>query len=292
MKPSEPNAVLNRAQDFIWRNARLLERRRFSFLFEGGEREPVLTALKAYQNADGGFGNALEPDKRTPHSQPVDAEVALHVLDLIGFDDETVRRLCDFLMTITTPEGGIPYALPSVRDYPRTPWWDAPDDPPASINPTAAILGLLIKHGVRHPWIETASAYCRLVIDTYEEDEVHALLCIYTFLEHAPDRDRAKAAFRRISERMPAKGLVALDPADTSYVKKPLDWAPTPQSLCRRLFADDVIDRHLDALAAQQGEDGGWPIAWASCSLFAETEWRGMATLNALRTLRAYGRLD
>ena len=61
---------LARAGEFIWLNARLLERQLFACLFADGPRDPVLSALRAYQNADGGFGNALEADKRCPSSQP------------------------------------------------------------------------------------------------------------------------------------------------------------------------------------------------------------------------------
>src|SRR5713226_10628499 len=128
--------ILERAADFIWRNARLLDRRRFVVLFQGAAAAPVVAALRAYQNADGGFGNALEPDKRCPDSQPVDVEVALRVLNELGDEaswrDPLVERVIDFLATITTPEGGIPFALPSVRAYPRAPWWEADDNPPAS----------------------------------------------------------------------------------------------------------------------------------------------------------------
>ncbi|MBI4926641.1 MAG: hypothetical protein HY835_02670, partial [Anaerolineae bacterium] len=64
--------IFSRAADFIWKNARLLDRRLFAFDFLDGSAEAVVSALAAYQNADGGFGNALEPDKRTPYSTPVD----------------------------------------------------------------------------------------------------------------------------------------------------------------------------------------------------------------------------
>ncbi len=43
--------------------------------------------------------------------------------------------------------------------YPYADWWTVEDNPPASLNPTAAIAGLLLKHGVQHPWIESASQY-------------------------------------------------------------------------------------------------------------------------------------
>jgi len=62
----ERSQRLQKAQDFIWCNARLIERYLFTLLFANGSREPVLAALRAYQNEDGGFGNALEPDKRCP----------------------------------------------------------------------------------------------------------------------------------------------------------------------------------------------------------------------------------
>src|SRR5262249_50053450 len=121
--------VVTRAADFIWQNARLLDRQRFAHLFLGASSAPVVAALAAYQNLDGGFGNALEPDKRCPDSQPVDVEMALRVLDELGdesiWSGPLVARVLDFLPTITTSEGGIPFVLPSVRAYPRAPWWEA-----------------------------------------------------------------------------------------------------------------------------------------------------------------------
>src|SRR5512139_1184324 len=138
------NALLANAYTCLLNNARLLERRLFEHLFLGASPQPALQALLAYRNPSGGFGNALEPDKRTASSQPIDQEFALRVLDDIGFDAGIAVQTCDFLETITTAEGGVPFVLPTVRDAPRAPWWDTDlDEPPASINPTASIAGLL-----------------------------------------------------------------------------------------------------------------------------------------------------
>ena len=291
---SIPSPILERAADFIWRNARLLDRQRFAFLFLGAPAAPVVAAVHAYQNADGGFGNALEPDKRCPDSQPVDVEVALRVLDELDdaavWRDRPLDRVTDFLAGITTSEGGIPFVLPSVRAYPRAPWWDADDQPPASPNPTAAIVGLLLKHDVRHPWVASATDYCWRVISERVTEEVHELAAILTFLENAPDRPRAERELDRIGERLLAAKLVELDPEATGYVKKPLDWAPTPTSWCRGLFDDRVMSAHLDALAAGQQSDGGWTISWPPVSPLVELEWRGFVTVDALKTLHAYGR--
>jgi hypothetical protein len=72
---------LERAYEFLWIHARLLERRIFEQRFLDGAPEAVERAVDAYRNADGGSGQALEPDCRTPHSQPEATRWALAVLD-------------------------------------------------------------------------------------------------------------------------------------------------------------------------------------------------------------------
>lgn len=287
--PASPN--LTAAADFVWRNARLLDRARFAYLFQGGPRAAVIEALRPYQNGDGGFGNALEPDLRGPESQPQGAEVALWRLDEVNcFPAAMVERACDYLMTITTPDGGVPYVLPSVRAHPHAPWWETDDDPPASVNPTAPIAGLLHKHGVDHPWVGTATEFCWRAIETLEDLEPYDARAILVFLDYVPDRPRAEAAFARVGAMIVDRGLVALDPAAEGHVHSPLQFAPRPEVMARRLFTDAVIETHLDALVAAQAEDGGWPINWTAFTPAAGIEWRGWMTVNALHTLRAYGR--
>ena len=77
-------------------------------------------ALAAYQNEDGGFGSALEPDCRDPGSQPVAVQVALEMLDQMGaFHRHMALRACDWLQSVSRPEGGLPFALATANDYPH-----------------------------------------------------------------------------------------------------------------------------------------------------------------------------
>jgi hypothetical protein len=71
----------------------------------------------------------------------------------------------------------------------------------------------------------------------------------------------------------------------------PLFYAPSPQSLCRRLFDDATIQAHLEVLAHKQQQDGGWPISWQAVTPACELEYRGIVTIRALETLKAYGHL-
>lgn len=281
--------ILDSAQNFILSNARLLERRLFAFLFQQGNPDYVRAALIAYQNADGGFGDALEPDKRTASSQPIDQEIALHVLDDIGFDARIALQICDFLETITTAEGGVPFVLPTVSDAPRAEWWNTDlDEPPASINPTASIAGLLHKYEIHHPWLERATDYCWQHIEHLQISSGHDFLCIQLFLEYVADRERAERAFERISAQLMAGEYIAYDPSASGYVFMPLMYAPSPQSMSRRLFDTMTIQKHLSALANKQQMDGGWLISWPAVSPACALEYRGIVTLNALKTLRAY----
>ena len=283
--------IVERAEGFIQSNARLLERRAFAMHFRDGSAQDVMAALRPYQNADGGFGNALEPDKRCSESQPLDCEVALRMMDDSQFDVAVALRMIGWLHTITRPDGGLPFSLPSVRSAPRAPWWDTDVELPSSLNPTASIAGLLLKHGVKAPWVDRAVEFCTKSIDDLGDLDPHTVICVMLFLESAPDRGWTAAAFQRIGPRLIEEKIVALDPKAEGYVHSPLAFAPTPASRCRPLFTDEVIGAHLDAVMAGQQEDGGWNIAWPACTPLCELEYRGVVTVGELQTLKAYGRL-
>lgn len=284
---------LNRATDFMWRTARLLERFRYAFLFLGGPREPVLAALRPFQNADGGFGNGIEPDLRGPDSQPVPTWNALEIMDEADvFDAAVIAAVCGYLETITTDEGGVPFVLPSSRAYPHAPWWETPDDPPAALLPTAGLAAFLHKHGVQHPWLTRATDFCWRKIEVMDETSPYEMRMVFPFLDHVPDRDRAERAFAQVGPKLFEQKLVMLAVhSDVVDAHLPLDFAPHPGAMARRLFSDAVIEAHLDALAAGQAEDGGWTFSFPQWNPMTTLEWRAFSTIGALKTLRAYGRL-
>ncbi|MEO3875051.1 hypothetical protein ABGB18_40210 [Nonomuraea sp. B12E4] len=281
--------VLDRAATYLDLHGRLIDRLRFEALFGHGSRERVLDVLRCYQNADGGFGNALEPDLRGAGSQPEPVEVAFWILDeLDAFDSPMVTAACDYLAGVTAKDGGVPFVLPSVRGTPHAPWWETDDDPPGNLIPTASIAGLLHKHGVTHPWLATATDFCWSRIAEVEETTPYQARAMVTFLNLVPDRARAEAEFARLREALLA--TVAFDPDEPGDAHFPLDFAPAPLRL--PMFPQDVLDTHLDALIAAQAPEGGWNGNWLMWTPLVEHEWGGYVTVQRLRTLRAYGRLE
>jgi hypothetical protein len=275
---------LNAARNFLHANARVLERRRYEHLFEGGPREPVLHALRAYRNDDGGFGHAVEPDMRAPISQPVGIHTVMEILHEVGaHDDPMIRSAADWLQTITREDGGIPFVLET--DAPHAPWWQHADA--SSHTQTAANAAALHNLKVTHPWLDGADEFLYARIAELDAARVrqevglgYDLLFSIHFLDAHPDAARAEAALEALSP------IPTADPG----TERPsaLDLSPVPGSRSRAGFD---VERDLDALEQAQQDDGGWHVPWPAWNAAASLEWRGVATLNALTTLRANGRV-
>ena len=279
------------AERFMTAEARVLERRLYETWFHGASPDGVVGALRAYRNADGGFGYGLEPDKRPPDSLPLDTELALRTLaDAGAAAPDLIGPACDFLASVSDERGAVSLAAPVIESYPRaghmTDWTYVP-----GVNPTAGLTGLLHRLGYEHPWRDRATAYCWAEVEAGTlPDDVHALSEVLGFLEHVPDRERAERHVPAVMELVTKTPMFHLDPDTPGYGMTPLQIAPTADSPWRRYFTDEQIDGHLDKLVAGQQEDGGWPITWDPPSAAARLEWRGIVTLGALRTLASYGR--
>lgn len=284
------------ADRFLLSQARLLERRLFATAFLGQSGTHVIDALRGYQNDDGGFGHGLEPDKRCPASLPIDVEIALQAMAASGATDVLmITRACEFLATTAAQAGAggaVPPAFDVIEQFPRAAHWSDWTYTPA-LNPTAGLAGLLYKLGFDHPWRAQATQYCwqQLAVDGTVTD-AHTLSEVMIFLANVPDRDRADRQAHEIAAHFADIAMFHLDPDAEGYGLTPLQLAPEADSRWRSLFTDAQISGHLDRLLKNQQEDGGWPISWEPPSEAAALEWRGIVTLQALRTLASYGRID
>jgi hypothetical protein len=280
---------------FLLNQARLLERRLFATVFLGQPAAHVADALRGYQNDDGGFGHALEPDKRCPASLPIDVETAFQALATAGAAaPEMVLPACDFLARTAADagkSGAVPPAFPVIEGFPRAAHWTEWSYEPG-LNPTAGLAGLLYRLGIDHPWREAGAAYCWDTLDAGRlPGDGHALSEVLIFLENVPERERADEMAAVLAKTLADVAMFKLDPHAPGYGVTPLDVAPAADSRWRGLFTDAQLSGHLDQLQASQEADGGWPIAWEPPSPAAVSEWRGIVTLKALRTLTSYGRL-
>jgi hypothetical protein len=285
-------SAFENAQNFMLNHARLIEWVLFEVLFNDGSPEAVGRVVRAYQNADGGLGRALEPDLRSPDSQPIFIEVGLQALHTAAWKDPALAlELCGFLEKVSGPGGLVPPILPSALKAPHAQHWTEQALAPA-LNPTAGICGLLHFQGIDHPWLEQATETCLEMLLAHPPQEAHTLLSASHLAESLPDRQVAQQLFERLAAALPQASYFIAGAPVTEYGLTPLHFAPTPRSPWRAVFSDAQVEGHLQDLLARQQADGGWKIFWEAPGLGAQVEWRARWTLEALQTLTAYGLLE
>jgi hypothetical protein len=286
---------LSAAAAFMATHARVLDRRRFQLLLDDGDPGAVLAALDAYRNADGGYGWGLEADLRSPRSQP---GAALHAFEVFE-DVAPVTRphaveLCDWLSSVTLPDGGLPFALPVAHPAGCAPFWVQADPTVSSLQITAIVAATAHRVAAHdpavaaHPWLARATQYCLAAIRAIDVAP-HALVLAFAmrFLDAAYDtHPEAAALLDGLGKYIPAGGLLHVEGGLEEEMMRPLDFAPAPDRPVRTFFTPESISAELRRLADQQQDDGGWPVDFANYSPAAALEWRGYITVSAVSILR------
>ncbi|GAA2402736.1 hypothetical protein Cme02nite_56710 [Catellatospora methionotrophica] len=301
------STVFTRGERFVFEQGRPLDRARLRFHFASGPARAVLDELAAYQNDDGGFGHALEPDLRTPVSSAVATWCAATVLHEVGAGagEPLVRRMVGYLLDTYDAAGHRWWIVPpQTEDAPRAPWWAYADIGATFggclLNPTAGLAGALWEYQELVPRAMlaalTEAVLGRLEAGAESTLDRGDLTAAELFVQAGklPDgaRLRAVTALRRAAAR-----LVENRPqAWTEYLLQPLDVAHTPDSPLSSAVDQSSIAANLDYLVGLQLPDGSWPLTWnwsevdADAWRLAEREAKGIVAVDRLLTLRAYGR--
>jgi len=275
-------SAADRARGFFATWGRDLDRARFAYHFDGGSQDDLLAALGRYQNADGGFGHALEPDITAPDSNPFATELALTIClqAKIAPDHPLLTRTVAYLEETQTDDGDWRFS-PGVYDHPLAPWfagWDWPN-----LNPGCTIAALLGELGLGSAQLHerVAALFARLAnpADLLSDEYYSARPYAYYFL---PARDHPQAELYRAGLlwwliRQHHAGTLA----DAGHF---FDYVRTPETYTGRNLPSAIIAAQLDRLAAEQAPDGGWPSPY-------DAHWRGWLTMQNLLTLQAFDRL-
>ena len=300
--------AFDRAREFIETKARPLEQALFDLRFGDGGSERVIEELTHFANRDGGFGHGLEPDVRTPSSSALATALALRALEEIGCpaDHPLVRRALDWLVGAYDSKAAVWRVAPmDANDHPHAPWWHDEDGSLARtfngfrIIPRALLVGLLHHFGrqLSADWLDRVTeSTVRYVEDVDVLGEGGG-----SDLEYVVHLARTGALPGRYKERLVARirqaipQVVVRDPTKWSgYCITPLRAVPAPDSIGADLIEAE-LQQNLDFLIDQQSPEGTWDPTWAYEYppewAVARQEWQGILTLEALTTLKAFGRL-
>lgn len=289
---------------FVQATARDVDKALLAYHLQDGPATAVLDALTPYQNPDGGFGRALEPDFRLDASSPMATSVALQYCVAVGaavaqpIVQKAIRYLSD-----TYQAGDFWYATDAqVNDAPHAFWWHVDDlTPPDDVhwpNPSAELLGYLHQYaGLVPPKLLTrATARAQANLDSSpiisgDAVQKYNILCWQRARPYLPDAlatavtAKIRATYQQWNPTSP----------ETFGELSVVAFAPTPQSILAQQFPT-LVDQLLDQEIARQGDDGGWWPAWhwgqyEDVWPTAEREWAGKLTAETLRTLHAFNKV-
>ena len=299
--------LFSQARGYIKENARQIDRRLFAYHFEDEAAASVIDALARYQNHDGGFGNALEPDLRTPASSVIATSTGLSILREVSApaSDPLVQRAIAYLLdNYDETHLRWPIIPPAANDAPRAWWWDFDKSEynfgGFLINPRAAIIGHLQNYAPLVPTTFLNDLTERVVSHMEslpDEMSLNDTLCLIGLAEAAnlPHliRNRIVSKLSQV-----VRQSVIVDPEKWGeYCLQPLDIAPHPNSLLVHAIALKHIESQLFYDIVNQLPDGSWSLPWSWAELdpvawaMAEREWKGHEAVNKLRILRDWGRI-
>ncbi|MCL2833311.1 MAG: hypothetical protein FWD78_09095 [Treponema sp.] len=298
---------------WIYRNARQIELAIWQYEFENGCKEQVLSALAQYQNDDGGFGNALEPDCWNPGSSPYTTLNAIGILNDINFFDTAhplMRSIFEFLESgAYSNENGWLFSIPSNNEYPRAPWWTY--DPAVNefehTGVTAGIVCFLLQFAERKSGLyKKASGLAeKLLLKIREPGNLGDMgLTGYCQLSGTLSKlgltDQYGAAFLpALLRELVNKAIVRNDSKWVNYGIRPSQFIASPDS---PFYAEneDIVQKELDYLIETRPQNNVWGITWNWHENFNKYQeefaisknwWKASGAIGKLKFLRNFGRL-
>ncbi len=302
-----------KARMFLLTQARPLERALYRHEFEGTAVEEVAEALAPYQNDNGGFGNALEPDSYLMVSSVLDTTIALAIHQRIQTpaDHPQIVSAVQYLLETYRPDQGIwPIRSEASPDSPGGPWWQA-DDLDALItsfrgcrfNPTAEVVGYLhtYKQHVPSDFLAMATdrfrEHCRTHVS---QASMHDLRCLRCLLDSPAFRDQPHLQ-RELSGQVNTMQVQSIesDPSRwNSYCDRPFEVIDSPDHALVPPLGNELVNLGIAFQIQSQQEDGSWAVFWDWGGRFveqweqAQLAWKGVLTERTLRVLKAFGRIE
>jgi hypothetical protein len=306
-----PNTTYERARAFIYRNARPLDLARWQYHSEGGGQATVLTALAAYQNDDGGFGHALEPDAWNPNSSPIQTWAATETLREIDFTDTShpiIQNILRYLESGRDFEGKFWYnTVRSNNDYPHAPWWHTESDSTChnDYNPTACLAGFIIRFAEKD--CNLYQLACRIAKEAYDAyfgqdllGDMHTAGCYIRLWEYCSEVGATDVIdLSSLKERLlkQVKNSITENTAEweTGYICKPSQFFNSYSSIFYN-DSKEIADYECDFIVKSQLADGSWTIPWGWADypeewVVAKNWWKGNGVILNMLYLKGMEKL-
>ncbi len=288
----------NAAINFVTQNARPLELAIYKYFFENASNQVVVDELSKFQNSDGGFGNALEPDFFNPNSSPIatnDAIITLYRVNALNKDSDIVKGIVRYLESHDSFDEDKKrwlFAIDSNKDYPHAIWWEKKGDGISGFNPSISLAAFLICYGYRTPLYEEIVQAGFDYLENTEKisgDDLNCFLLAYELLKtnnigNIVDLEHFKDLLCKAIDNSICKDIE----------KYGVEYVPMPSVIFAGTYLElitpeiePLITAEKDILGKLQMEDGGFDITWKWYTPYPEFEqarawWRPRITIEKL----------
>ena len=265
-----------KARNFIYKNARPIDIARWQYLFENGNRDNVLKALSSYQNKDGGFGHALEPDCWNPNSSPIQTWAATEIIKEVKLEDKEnslILGILNYLSSGKDFDGHVWFNTVTTNDdYPHAPWWNYQKIQSLPYNPTASLIGFILKFAKRDTkiynlaWNLAKESYCYFK-NSFPLDSMSTVSCfidLYDYLKELSINDLIDMKEFKFLLSEQIHSIITKDKSkwEIDYVCKPSQFIHNKSSDFY-LENKDLCDYECDFISNTQLLDGSWAITWS-----------------------------
>lgn len=300
---------LKHISTWMHRNARELELSIWKYHFEKGNKEEVVNALIHYQNEDGGFGNAVDPDNWNVNSLPMATLFAINVLNDIEFYDMRhpiylgIKRYID--TELNFPEG-CNFTVPTNKNYPHASYYKYEENYNKTES-TGVILGFssfIIQHHCDSKIYSVVLEYISKLIEILYSDKLGDMgpagyISLVNAMKHAQleGYDYGKLELR-LKELV--NNSIQRNPEQwASYGYRPSDYIKFEGSI---FYQDnkDIVELELDFLQDTLPVNNVWPIAWSwfennekypKESVMGGTWWKAIKAIEKTKFLKSFRRI-
>jgi hypothetical protein len=297
---SELNSYMNT-------EARPLERSIFNYYFNESDGTDILDSLESFQNADGGFGQGIEPDFKLIKSSPMATSIGLRYLSRIDNSDRAQNMIAKAIRylesTFDSNRNGW-YSVPSdVNNYPHAPWWKFRSDIHMTVidyswgNPTAELIGYLYKYKKYLKNLDIYSLIDYAITSLNERTEFKSEHEIYCYIHMYNNIDKEFSTQIEDALKLAVSQLININQSQwINYVPTPLKFI-TMDSINFFGIEDKFIDFNLDYLIEKLQKNGKILPNWQWDKYLEEwevskIEWMGILTLEALLSLLKFNRIQ
>ncbi len=298
-----------KAENFIRSHARPIDQALYNLEFNNGSPQMVLDLLKNYQNDDGGFGQALEPDFRTKRSSVLATTVAMQYLNELKLSkpNKIIERAISYLtksiqqFSMDFPLRYFWYPVPRIINHSsQAPWWIIEKLEPPNIeswpNPSVEVIGYLLQYSdlvlpfLLEEVVIDLNEYLKLV-PKLRKSPYYDFLCFKRLLPQISE-DLQKQIFIMLENSFRDTELL-----NTTNLKdvKIQRLVTEKNSFLYRKFPKKIVNllqNEVDRLFPDGGSHPSWK--WGETDLWnkIEKEWAGKLTYELLVTLKYCDLLD